>query len=459
MFTHSTSGASPSLIREARATLILALPLVAGQVSQMLIGLADTIMIGRLGVLPLAASTFANTVIHLPLMFGMGMAIAVSIKVSQARGAGDPATARAALRHGLYLTLATALLAWAAIPYLRIFRQTEEVVRTVPAYFLLLAVSMVPAMASMAVKNHADAMNRPWPAFWILLGGVALNVLLNWLLIYGRLGAPALGLEGAGVATLIARGATLAGLLWWCVRAPGLREWIPYHWFRLPEWPALGQLVRIGLPASLQILAEVSAFVAATLLIGTIGENALAAHQVAITCAATIFMVPLGVSMALTVRTGEAWGARNVGRLRPIALSGWFLVTSFTLFSAASFAFGNDLIAGVFIDDPQARALAASLLVIAAAFQFFDAVQIVSAGVLRGLGDVNRPALIAFASYWLVAIPLSWFLAFPRGHGVQGVWWGITAGLTLSSLLLSARAWRLTRHLPGGPPHPSTGIV
>ncbi len=444
--------------REGRATLVLAFPLVAGQVGQMLIGLADTVMIGKLGVVPLAASTFANTVIHLPLMFGIGMAIAVSIQVSQARGSDDPATARAALRHGLYLTVAigvvSVLLAWAALPHLWIFRQTDAINTTVPIYFMLLATSMIPALPTMAVKNHADAMNTPWPPFWIMLGGVGMNVALNWILIYGNLGAPSLGLEGAGIATVIARSLTLAGLLWWCARAPALRGWVPFHWFRPPEWRGLVKLVRLGLPASLQILAEMSAFVVATLLIGTLGERALAAHQIALTCAATIYMVPLGVSMALTVRIGEAWGARRLERLRPIATSGWFLVTAFTVASATFFWLGNELIASWFVDEADARAITASLLLIAAAFQFFDALQVVSAGILRGLGDVNRPALIAFSSYWVIAIPISGILV-SCGYGVQGVWWGITVGLTTSCLWQSGRAWRLTGDTADLPPGPA----
>ena len=167
-----------SLVREARATIILALPLVIGQVSQMLIGVADTLMIGRLGKVPLAAATFANNIVHLPFMFGIGMSIAVSVRVSQARGAGRPPDARGAVRNGLWLTLAigvlTVVLAWAALPLLPYFGQKPEVIAAAPAYFLLIAFSLVPGMAVMALKSFCDAMSRPWPAFWIMLGGVLL---------------------------------------------------------------------------------------------------------------------------------------------------------------------------------------------------------------------------------------------------------------------------------------------
>lgn len=434
--------------REAMGTFTLAVPLTAGQVSQMLISVSDTVMIGRLGVIPLAAATFAQTVLHLPLIFGVGMTMAVSIRVSQARGANNTAAAREALRNGLYLGLVVGLLTmlavWGCQPFLGLFRQDPKVIEAVPRYFLIVAFSMVPAMGAMAVKNHADALNKPWPPFWIMLGGGALNVFLNWVFIYGKLGAPELGLEGAGVATLLARIATLGGMIAWCTHAKAVREWAPEHWFRKPNWRALGLLVRVGLPTSLQLLTEISAFVMATMMIGSLGAKALASHQVAITCAATVFMVPLGISMALTVRVGEAWGARQNGRLRFILLSGWLLGLAFTSCSATAFLLFNRTIAGWFVTQPQAIAVAGGLLFVAAFFQMSDSIQIISAGALRGLNDVKVPAWLAFVAYWLISLPTGWLLAFPLGHGVRGVWWGITIGLTLTAFALGSRAWWMT---------------
>ncbi|MEZ5434902.1 MAG: MATE family efflux transporter [Verrucomicrobiales bacterium] len=283
------------VLLEGRASLMLAVPLIAGQVSQMLVGLADTVMIGRLGVVPLAAATFANTVLHLPLMFGIGITMAVSIRVSQARGANQPSEARGALRHGLLLGLLVGLLsvglAYGLIPFLGVFGQEPAVTHAAGDYFVIVAFSMIPAIGSMAVKNHADAMNHPWPAFWILLGGVVLNILMNWVLIWGHWGTPALGLEGRD----------------WprCLR--GRPPWgadlvdpaiFPSQRLGAPEMVATSRLVggafagESGTPASLQLLAEIGAFVAATILIGTMSKEALASHQVAISCAATVFMFP-----------------------------------------------------------------------------------------------------------------------------------------------------------------------
>ncbi|MBK1827260.1 MATE family efflux transporter [Haloferula rosea] len=438
----------PTLASEGRATIRLALPLIVGQLAQMLMGVVDTLMIGQVGVTELAASSFANTLIYVPMMFGIGMAVAVSIRVSQARGAKNPEAARAALRHGLQITttigVLTLLAAWWILPALGIFRQDPDVLEAMPRYFLLVAASMIPAMASMAVKNHADAMNRPWPMFWITFGSVLLNALLNWIFIFGRFGVPAMGLEGAGVATLLARTVAFAAMILWCVKSPTLREWVPYHWFRRPERKAIVDLIRIGFPTSMQLLAEVSAFVFAALMIGTMGEAALASHQIAISCAATSFMIPLGLSMALTVRMGEAWGSKELWRLRRILVSGWMIGLVFVLCSASAFLVFNDVIAGWFVQEVEARKLAAALLVVAAAFQFSDSMQVLSAGSLRGLDDVKIPAWLAFGAYWVIAIPLGWLLAFRLDWGTVGVWWGITIGLSLTAIALGLRVWRKT---------------
>ncbi len=445
------------LTHESRPTLTLACPLIAGQLSYMLTALADTVMIGRLGVTPLATATFANTLLHLPLMFSIGLTLAVSIQVSQARGAQQPALARSALRHGMVISAAMALLtiigAALALPILPYFQQPPEVIAAAPGYFLLVAVSFMPAMGSMVIKNHADAMNRPWSPLFILLAGVGANVFLNWLLIYGNWGMPAWGLEGAGLATLLARAFTLAALVGWCRRDRRLREWVPVRWLQAPDWSELRKLWALGWPTSLQLLAEISAFVMATLIIGTLGSEALAAHQVALTCAGTVYMVPVGLSQAITVRVGEAYGACRFSALRPILTGGWLMGGLFTLFSASAFLLFRTQIAGWFIPMEEAQALAAALLLVAAVFQFSDAMQIISVGALRGLGEVRFPAWLSFFACWFISIPVGWILAYPLDWGVTGIWWGFTAGLAVMALTFGAHAWRKTAPTAPRPPY------
>ncbi|RYD78092.1 MAG: MATE family efflux transporter [Verrucomicrobiaceae bacterium] len=386
----------PTFVQECRQTLTLALPLIAGQVGQMLMGIADTVMLGRVGVLELGASTFANTLTSIPYVLGIGLLTSVSVLVSNARGAERPEDAQDVLRHGTWLALGygflVVLLFAGALPFLQFLGQPPDVTERAHSYLLIVTVSLLPALMSVAWKNHADALNQPWTPFWILTGGVLLNVGLNWVLIWGHWGFPALGLEGAAIATLIARTAVAAGVLFWLVRSPATREWSPTRWLARCRVKVFADLLRIGFPASLHLLTEVGAFAAAALLVGTLGKVALAAHQVALTCAATAFMVPLGVSMAMTVRIGELAGAGERARMHRVIIGGWLYAVAFMSLSALGFLLAGKWVAQQFVGDVDVVALAAQLLVIAGIFQLVDGLQVVSVGALRGVGDVRVPA-------------------------------------------------------------------
>lgn len=435
-----------SLVHESRFTLRLAFPLIIGQLSQMLLGVADTVMVGHLGVTELAALTFANSLFHVPFVFGIGLLTGVSVFTSNSRGAGDAAGARGCCRHGLYLATALGLVlfavSWGISMNLGWFGQPAEVTARTTVFFRIVMASMIPALASIALKNHADALNRPWPPFWIFLGGVALNIALNRVMIHGEFGWPALGLEGAAWATLIARCAILFAMLVWLMRARGLREWIPFRWFRAPDFHDLGRLLAVGFPASLQMGCEVAAFSLAGLIMGSFGEIAMAAHQITITLAATAFMVPLGLSMALTVRTGEAYGANDFKRLRPIAISGWLLGASYSIPAAVLFLIFGKTLAAWFIREPSVIALSGTLLWIVGLFQVFDSIQVVSSAMLRGVRDARVPAVMGFVSYWMVGLPVGALLAFGFRLGATGVWWGLAAGLFVAAFTLSPRMWK-----------------
>jgi multidrug resistance protein, MATE family len=420
----------------------------------MLMGVVDTVMVGHLGVHDLAALTFVNALFYVPFVFGIGLLTGISVFTSNSRGANDPAGARGSCRHGLYLSLVLGLLllavTWAVSFRLDIFKQPADVILRGKAFFQIIMVSIVPALASIALKNHADALNRPWPPFWIFLGGVGLNVVLNWVMIYGHLGCPALGFEGAAWATLISRCAILVAMIYWLKNARGLQEWIPQRWFSRIHFGDFRQLLAIGLPASLQMVCEVTAFSAAGLLMGyfkptALATLALAAHQIAITLAGTAFMIPLGLSMALTVRIGEAKGAGEMQRLRPIAVSGWLLGAGYSLVAALGFLVCGKWIAGKFIDAPDVITLAASMLVVVGLFQLVDSLQVAAAAMLRGLEDARVPALMGFVSYWLVALPVGIGLAFGCKLGPVGIWWGLAAGLFVATITLGPRLWKFTR--------------
>lgn len=428
-------------------TLRLAVPLVFGQLAQMLMGVVDTIMVGQVGTVALAAAAFANSLLMVPLVFGVGLLSSVSMQSAQAAGAGDRETGRATVRNGVGVALALGLLSvggfWGLLPALGWFGQSPEVTAAVPVFLMTCAVSLIPALAGMALKNQADALSAPWVPLWITLAGVGLNAALNYVWIHGHAGFPSCGLEGAGYATVTARLAIALAILGWMSRSAKLRDWMPRRWW--PDGHAAGfvRLLRLGLPAGLHLLAEVSMFMVAALLVGSLGVVPMAAHQITMTCASATFMIPLGIAMAVTVRVGELTGSGAFHRRRAVALGGWVFGWMTSLLSMIAFLEWGRELAGSFVKDAAVVTVAVPLLVVAGFFQMGDATQVIAAGALRGVHDVRIPAFMACGIYWGVALPLSWIVGFPMGHGAWGVWIGLAAGLGVAGVVLGGRAWRM----------------
>jgi MATE family multidrug resistance protein len=437
-----------SLAYESRSTLKLAFPLIIGQVSQMLLGVADTVMIGKLGVTELAVLTFANSLFYVPFVFGIGVLTSVSVFTANANGAANPEAGRASCRQGVYIATVLGMLLFGLMCLismnLGMFGQPEDVEERTGGYFRIIMASLIPALMAMALKNHADSLDRPWPPFWIFLWGVVLNVFLNWVMIYGNLGCPMLGLEGAAHATLISRVAIVVGMFVWLYKAKGMRDWVPYHWFRKPPAGEIRRFLAIGFPASLQMICEVSAFSAAGLLMGRFGETAMAAHQIALMCAATAFMVPLGLSMALSVKISSANGAGQIKRLRTITVSGWFLGAGWAVIGALGFFFLGEWLASLYVDEAPVIRLAASIMVVVGIFQLFDSLQIGSVAMLRGLHDARVPAVMGLIAYWLIGIPVAVLLSSRFEMGAVGVWWGLASGLFAACLMTVPRIWKMT---------------
>jgi MATE family multidrug resistance protein len=437
------------LRREIRPTLSLALPIMAGMVSQMLMGLADTVMVGHVGVVPLAAASFVNAVAHLPLVFGLGLLSAIAVLTSQAYGARNPEEAGELLRYGLILSIATGLMAMLVVfalhPFLHRLGQPPEVASAAGTYLLLFGVSLFPALVAHGCKQFAEALKHPWAPTFVMLGGVLLNVFLNWILIFGNWGAPAMGLEGAGWATVIARLVMVLVLISYVLRAPSLRIFQPARWRAALHWERFRKLLKLGWPVAGQHFFEVSAFAFAAIMMGWISADAIAAHQIAITCAALSFMFVLGLGAATCIRVGHACGAGQFVRMRrigggAIGLSAGIMAT----FGAIFMIFGKP-IAGLFISSPTVVDLTAQLLIVAAVFQIADGVQVTSLSAARGLADVRVPALIAVLAYWVLAIPLGSLLAFRAGWGATGIWAGLAIGLGAAAIGLTWRFHLKTR--------------
>lgn len=451
------------MLHELRLTLRLAVPIVVGQVCQTLMGVTDSVMIGRIGKVPLAASAFASSIFNFVYITGLGLLLAVSINVARAHGARQSRECSEFLRHGMAMGLAlgigTALLLFGVATQLHRFGQPPEVLGEVNPFFVIIAASLVPVFVFQVLKQYSEALGHPWAPMVILLSAVGLNVFLNWVLIYGHLGAPALGLAGSGWATFTARTVAALGMWWWLSRQPEVKkEWPAFaeatagkpgekenpRWLAAFSTERFREMLRLGVPAAGQWLFEVGAFSAAAIMMGWLGTTALAAHQIALSCASFTFMFPLGLSIATSMRLSRAVGEGRRDALRSIGFGS--LGAGFVLMSvfATGFAVFGHAIAMGFTPDPGVVVLAAQLFVVAAFFQLFDGAQVIGAAALRGLHDVKIPTAITFVAYWLVALPVGYLLAFHTTLGPAGIWMGLAAGLGSAALLLGWRFHRMT---------------
>lgn len=443
---------------EARGTLALALPIIAGQLGQVLMGVTDSYMVSQVGKIPFAASAFAGNIFNLFFIFGIGLLLAVPVLVARAHGEGRPRECGEFMRHGIVLATALSVLEIVLLLIvsfqLHRFAQPPEVVAETAVYFRIVTVSLLPVLLFQVMRQYSEAMGRPWAPMMLLLACVGLNVGLNWVLIFGHLGAPALGLVGAGWATLISRVVAIVVLFWWLKRdAPEMdgraaqagASW-PVRWIAPLERARVATMLRIGVPASGQLLFEGGAFCAAAVMMGWFGSpDPIAAHQVAINCASITFMFMLGLSSAAGIRVGQCAGAGNSDRLRPIGFGALGMCVLGMVFSGTVISLARYEIAEAFHLDASVTMLAAKLLMVAAIFQVFDGMQVVGAGMLRGLSDVRVPTAITFVAYWVIALPVGYFYGVRGSGGPVGVWIALAAGLAFAGVALTWRFARLTR--------------
>lgn len=459
------------IFNELRTTLALAFPIIIGQLSQMLMGVADSVMVGRLGAVPLAASAFANVLFTGGFMLGLGILASGSILISRTHGAGQSRECAEYLRHGVWLAAGLGVLlagvTFSLIPWLDHFGQPEEVLAAVRPYLELITLSLVPTLLFQVVRQFSEATGHPWGPMAILLSSVALNVLLNWILIYGNWGAPALGLAGAGWATLAARVVSLVALWAWLRAQRELRaEWPGGRrasggrrmgsvadanpaWFARLSWAHLRAMVVLGIPIAGQLVFEGGFFAMSALMMGWIGTVPLAAHQIALNCAGVAFIIPLGLSMALSVRVSRALGEGRVKLLPSIALGAQAAGVAYAVLSVLTFVFAGRAIAGGFTPELPVVELASQLLIFAALFQVFDGGQVIASGALRGLADVKVPSVITFISYWVIGLPFAYLWGVRMGQPLA-IWGSMVIGLALGGVLLVRRLYvqirRMTRH-------------
>ena len=454
--TESVSPTAPAKSRRRRTALsrvaaetsglvALAAPLVAGLMGGSLLSVVDSYMLGPLGEAPLAACSLTQSVLVIFYAALYGLTSPISVLVGQAYAAGELSRISAIRRHGLAIGIAGGLVAAVAmsailalLPY---SGQPENVVAILPAYWLAMSAALVPFTLQMVLKQVCDAIERPWTGAFFTILPVAVNVPLNWALIYGHWGAPKLGLLGAGLGSL---GALTVGLVAMVGYFRFAKSMAPYRGSTRFTFASIAELTRHGTPMSVQYLAESSAVAIAGVLIGLLGATALAANQIVFSIGVLIYMVPLGMAGAVTIRIAQAIGECSWPRVRAIGIAGVAVVTIWmAAFSAAMVLFGQE-IAHAFIDDPHVVALAATMFVAVGVMQVFDGLQSVSLGALRGMLDNDWPMRVSLIAYWLVALPLSVVFGFVLGFGATGVWAGFGAGLAVAGVLLTHRFLKLT---------------
>ncbi|HSG53907.1 MAG TPA: MATE family efflux transporter [Paracoccaceae bacterium] len=434
-----------------RATLKLGAPLVAAQLAHQSISLTDTVMLGWLGAEPLAAGVLGWTLFFIGFIIGSGFAHAVMPLAAAAEGEGDVRGVRRAVRMGLWVVgLAVALMMVPLLfaeSLLLLMGQEPALAEMAGGYVRILQWALFPAVAVMVMRSYLSALERASIVMWAMLGGAVLNAVLNWMLIFGNWGAPALGIEGAAWATLGTNLLILAVLAFYARFTAALRKYEIFVRFLRPDWGAFFEVLRLGLPIGATLLAEIALFAASAMMMGWLGTVPLAAHGIAIQIISAIFMIPLGLSSAGTVRVGRALGRRDAEGIRRAAVTVHGLALGVAICGAAVLWLSPGPLVRLFLDEanPEAEAImatGATLLAVAAVFQIVDTLQVVSAGLLRGLRDTRLPMMMAIVSYWLVGMPTAYVLGFVLDLGGVGVWSGLAVGLACAAVLLTLRFFR-----------------
>ena len=426
---------------DLRALVRLAFPMVAVQVGLMLMGVVDTIIVGRVSSTEMAAAALGNLYFFSLSVFGMGVLMAIDPIVSQAVGAGDSPAVTRGMQRGLVLagmiSVPAILLCLPAVHVLAALRQPEEVVPRAAAFVLISAPGALPFFAWTIFRQGLQAMKRMRPIVITIVVANLVNAALNWVFVFGNLGAPAMGASGSALASTIGRWVMVVLLLALARRdlEPHLRVWSR----DVLQWPPLARMLALGTPIGVQISLEFGAFATIAVLAGWFGAAALAGHHIAINIASLMFMVPLGVSSAASVMVGHAIGAGDASHARRIAGTAIVCGTGFMTVSAIAMLAAPAAFARVYTSAPEAFAVAVTLIPIAGVFQVTDGLQVVCAGILRGIGDTRAPMVINVLAFWLTGMPVSLWLGFHLRWGVVGLWWGFVAGLAAVSVLLILR--------------------
>lgn len=426
-----------------KKTFTLSLPIIVGQIGQLTMSVADNIMVGHVSTNALAAAAISNGLFTLVMVVGIGISMAITPIVAIARGAGRDQDCGVVLRQGLVVNMTAGVLlcfvTFAGALAIRVLNQPQAIVEPAIIYMQVLGLSLIPMMLFQSYRQFAEGVSMLKPAMYITLAANLINILVNWIFIFGNLGAPALGLTGAGIATFSSRTFMALCLMAVVMTAPSLKRFDPSLKFKKIDIPLMKKLLGIGIPGALQYFFEVSAFAASSVIVGWMGIKELAAHQIALNLASLSFMAALGISAAGTIRVSNALGQNAGPHVRAAGFSAVFVCMGFMAIAGLIFICFRHILPGFYLADPDVIEMSAGLLVIVAFFQISDGTQAVGIGILRGLCDMKIPTLLTLAAYWVIGLPCGYALAFWAGLGIYGVWCGLLISLTASALLMMLR--------------------
>lgn len=433
-----------------KETIKLAIPISFGQLGHVMMGVVDSMMVGRIGTVPLAAAALVNGLFFLVLVLGMGVSMAATPLISMAKGAKKFDDCGKTLNHSLVVnfsfSIILAVLTFGMSYVIPLLNQPKEVVAEAIPYMRVLSFSTIAFMLFQTYRQFLEGLSIPNPPMVIALLANLLNAFLNWIFIYGKFGSPALGLFGAGIATTTTRWVMAFALILFVTNYKKVKLYNPRLNFSTLDKSMLRKLISIGLPSGFQYFLEVGAFAFAAIMIGWIGSRQLAAHQIAMNLASITYMIILGISAAGTIRVGGFLGENNWKKVRHAGFTSLGISVAIMFCFGVTFVFFKTTLANFYVNDIVVIGIASQLLIVAALFQIFDGMQATGVAILRGLSDVKIPLITSLLAYWIIGIPVGALLGFYFQLGAVGVWIGLLIGLALLGLTMLSRFNYKTKH-------------
>ena len=429
---------------EIKRTLQIAFPLILGNMTQMSLNLIDTAMVGAIDYKQLAAAALVTNLLAIPYVMGIGLTTALTPLIAIASGKGNKFEVSRYLYNGVILCSIISIFIAVGLSFsdkivFHLGQDAEVATLSIP-YLKIMGWSIIPMVFFLALKQFCDALEQTKVAMFLSLLSMPINVLLNWIMIYGHWGFPRMELEGAGIATLISRIFIAFALLWVVFNNERFKEYID---LRKEAWKinlhSFTQILKLGIPSGLQFGLEVGAFSVSGIIIGWFGATQQAAHQIALNIASFTFMIIMGLATAGSIRISNALGRNNILQMRNIGLSTLAIGIGYGVFSGLLFIIFHNQLPQIFNQDIEVVSLAAHLLLFAALFQISDSTQAIGIGLLRGMRDVKIPTLSVIIAYWIIGLPLGYYLGVKFDMKATGMWIGLVLGLTVSSILLNIR--------------------